>query len=292
MSDDGQYGMTIIAFVGSVFSPYYALACGRNDGAADPREHCAFNVVHYRLGGKRWAMTERAAHRLHRSRDEIAIGPSSMRWTGRSLAIRVDEIAVPVPRRLRGRIDLWPAAMTGHSESLDPQGRHTWHPFAPCSRIVVRMEEPSLRWTGNAYFDSNTGTEAPARAFRGWDWSRARRADGDAVVLYEVDRRNGPVHCIALRFDERGGVERFEPPPRTSLTRSRWGLQRATRCDPGSPPGILRSLEDTPFYARSLVASRLLDEPVVAVHESLSLDRFQSPWVRLMLPFRMPRNRF
>ena len=28
ISDDGQYGLTIIAFVGSVFSPYYALARG------------------------------------------------------------------------------------------------------------------------------------------------------------------------------------------------------------------------------------------------------------------------
>jgi carotenoid 1,2-hydratase len=27
----------------------------------------------------------------------------------------------------------------------------------------------------------------------------------------------------------------------------------------------------------------------VAMHESLSLDRFRSAWVQLLLPFRMPR---
>jgi carotenoid 1,2-hydratase len=29
---------------------------------------------------------------------------------------------------------------------------------------------------------------------------------------------------------------------------------------------------------------------VVAMHESLSLDRFMRPWVQAMLPFRMPRR--
>jgi carotenoid 1,2-hydratase len=29
---------------------------------------------------------------------------------------------------------------------------------------------------------------------------------------------------------------------------------------------------------------------MTAVHESLSLDRFQARWVQAMLPFRMPRT--
>jgi carotenoid 1,2-hydratase len=37
------------------------------------------------------------------------------------------------------------------------------------------------------------------------------------------------------------------------------------------------------------VASQLLGQPVVAMHESLSLDRFRSRWVQMLLPFRMPR---
>src|SRR3954447_922122 len=39
LSDDGRHGLTVIAFVGSVFSPYYALA--RRRGAGDPHDHCA-----------------------------------------------------------------------------------------------------------------------------------------------------------------------------------------------------------------------------------------------------------
>ena len=32
LSDDGRHGLTIIAFIGSVFSPYYACARRRGDG--------------------------------------------------------------------------------------------------------------------------------------------------------------------------------------------------------------------------------------------------------------------
>lgn len=51
-----------------------------------------------------------------------------------------------------------------------------------------------------------------------------------------------------------------------------------------------RTLTDAPFYARSVIGTHLLGEPVTAIHESLSLTRFASPWVQAMLPFRMPRQ--
>jgi carotenoid 1,2-hydratase len=52
---------------------------------------------------------------------------------------------------------------------------------------------------------------------------------------------------------------------------------------------VVRTLTDAPFYARSLVRTRWLGEAVTAMHESLSLQRFDSAWVQAMLPFRMPR---
>ena len=58
VSDDGAHGITIIAFVGSVFSPYYKWARGRRQ-PPDPAHHCALNVALYGRGGKRWAMTWR-----------------------------------------------------------------------------------------------------------------------------------------------------------------------------------------------------------------------------------------
>ena len=59
LSDDEAHALTLIAFVGSVFSPYYAWA--RQRGAADPVNHCALNVGLYGRRAARWSMTERPA---------------------------------------------------------------------------------------------------------------------------------------------------------------------------------------------------------------------------------------
>ena len=51
-----------------------------------------------------------------------------------------------------------------------------------------------------------------------------------------------------------------------------------------------RTLEDTPFYARSELETSLGGRRMAAVHESLSLERFSSPLVQTMLPFRIRRG--
>ena len=66
-------------------------------------------------------------------------------------------------------------------------------------------------------------------------------------------------------------------------------MQLATRADAGCTPRVTQRLEDAPFYARSVISSRVSGQEVTAVHESLSLDRFVAPWVQAMLPFKAPR---
>jgi carotenoid 1,2-hydratase len=92
-----------------------------------------------------------------------------------------------------------------------------------------------------------------------------------------------------MRYDARGGVEDLPPLTAAALPRTRWSIDRRIGARDGHIPEVVSTLEDTPFYARSIVATSLADGPVAAVHESLSLDRFRAPWVRAMLPFRMPR---
>jgi carotenoid 1,2-hydratase len=53
---------------------------------------------------------------------------------------------------------------------------------------------------------------------------------------------------------------------------------------------LIRTLEDAPFYSRSLITAHLAGETLTGVHESFSGPRFASPLTRLMLPFRMPRR--
>ena len=88
-----------------------------------------------------------------------------------------------------------------------------------------------------------------------------------------------------------GRLEAFDPPARRRLPRTRWGLGRETRADPEKEAKVVDTLEDTPFYSRSILSLGLLNAPVTAMHESLSLRRFDKGLVQLLLPFRMPRRR-
>ena len=299
VSDDGACALVAIAFVGSVFSPYYAWARGRRPGT-EAQHHVAINLALYTPGGgpgARWAMTERGAGALHRTADTLAIGPSQWHWDGQSLLLRLDERCAPLPRRLRGTVRLHPQALGAEQPlALDATGGHQWWPIAPCARVEVDLAEPGWRWQGHGYLDSNRGPTPLAQAFSDWQWARASLPDGRSAVTYDAhppvvgDEPAGAARHIALQFDPRGGCQPFDAPPMQGLPASGWRVPRSQRSEAGMPPVVHRTLEDTPFYARSLVRAQWLGQPVLAMHESLRLDRFSQPWVQAMLPFRMPRR--
>jgi carotenoid 1,2-hydratase len=66
--------------------------------------------------------------------------------------------------------------------------------------------------------------------------------------------------------------------------------RRRTRTESAAATRLVRTLEASPFYARSLVELRLRGQDVTAFHESLDLDRFRAPWVRFLLPWRIRRE--
>jgi len=233
-------------------------------------------------------MTERGRDSLVRTRDTLAIGPSAMRWEGGALIVDFAEIGAPIPRRLRGRARIVPENLNAEAFPLDPAGRHVWQPVAPRARVEVTLTEPALSWTGTGYIDSNRGREPLERGFADWQWSRAHTRT-DTAVFYEGLRRDGTEFALALRFDAQGRPEPVAAPPECPLPRTGWRVERRTRADAGTQAAVIRTWEDSPFYARSTVAATLFGEPVLSVHESLSLDRFRHPLVKAMLPFRMPR---
>lgn len=282
--DGGRYGLTIIAFLGSVFSPYYAASRTR-----DPLDHCALNVALYGPGCRRWVMTERGRTAVTRGRDHLRIGPSAVYWDRDALTIEIEEVSAPLPRPVRGRIRVYPEQLAQTGFALDPAGRHRWHPIAPRARIEVEMEAPALRWQGDAYLDSNFGDEPLADGFRHWNWSRAH-GRRDALLLYDGIRRSGEPFDMALRFDRQGRWHDVALPPSARLPRTLFAMPRTTHADAGHTPRVLATWEDAPFYARSAISTRLYGEEVRAVHESLALDRFRSPLVLGMLPYKMPRK--
>ena len=236
-------------------------------------------------------MTERSRASVQRSRRELAVGPSRVSWQDDSLLIEIDEISVPIPRRVRGRLRVRPEALCSFVAPLDDAGRHRWGPIAPCSRIEVEFEQPALRWQGHAYLDSNEGDEPIDGPFVEWDWSRGLLADGSAAVIYDVRQKRGADRVIAQRFMPDGGSSPFEPPPRQALPRTAWRIGRTMRSDTAVPARVTQTLEDTPFYVRSVLSSGLFGERVTSVHETLNVSRLVSAPVQWMLPWRMPRVR-
>jgi carotenoid 1,2-hydratase len=286
ISDDGQHGITLIAFIGSVFSPYYAWA--RRRGPADPFDHCAVNVALYGPRARRWTMTERGRSALRRGRDALEIGPSALAWDGTRLTARIREVGAPFPAPVRGIVRVHAAPLVARPFAIDGAGRHLWAPIAPAARIEVSLVEPALSWSGSGYLDTNCGDEPLERTFAHWHWARAPRRGG-AALLYDVTTRAGEKLGLSLAVDRNGEIEAMEPPPLAQLPCTGWRITRETRSDTGTAH-VERTLTDAPFYARSLVSSRLWGETVTGVHESLSMPRFTSPIVQAMLPFRMPRR--
>jgi carotenoid 1,2-hydratase len=276
ISDDGAQALTLIAFIGSVFSPYYAWA--NRKGYARAENFCAMNCVLYRPRGGRWAMTERSEKRLARGADFLSIGPSSLRWDGAVLRAEIDERAAPIPRAVRGRFSLTAGAIQERVFTLDAAGRHRWRPIAPRARVEVRFEDPAVAWSGDAYFDTNDGDVPLAEDFCAWHWSRSRER-----IFYDVTRVDGSRHVLGLALGDDGVLRDIEAPPAQILPRTFWGVERVAR----GAARVARTLEDAPFYARSILRDA---DGVESVHESLSLRRFSAPIVQAMLPFRMPRH--
>lgn len=284
LSDDGAHGITLIAFIGTVFSPWYAAAHRR--GAADPQNHCCLNVALYG-SPRRWAMTDRRRGALSRGPDYLQIGPSRLDWDGETLTIHINEVTAPIPSRLTGTVRVRPRALASREFTLDSHGRHRWQPIAPRSRVEVELTSPALRWSGPAYFDTNHGAAPLEEDFREWDWCRAPMTDATAI-LYNAERRDGSKQSLALKATDDGAVVDIAVPSPASMPRTLWRIRRPTRSESGHAR-VVRTLEDTPFYSRSEIRTVLLGEETTAVHESLELDRFKNPAMYAMLPWKVPR---
>ncbi len=282
----------MIAFIGSVFSPYYHWSRGK-----DPMNHVAFNVALYGPDRHAWAMTERGKGALHRDRTSLQIGQSSIRYDRSVFTISFDEIFLPwprqrlLPKRMRGTIELVPAFLGDQAYPLDPQERHVWQPVAPVGRVNVSLDDHHRgSWAGQGYHDMNFGSRPLEADFSGWDWARGETMAGRPVLLYDSVLATGLNRRFGLTYSESGQVCHFNPPARHVLKRGFWGVGGGIACDEAAKPVLLSPYEDTPFYRRSLVETSIAGERVKMMHETLDCRRLAMPLVRLMLPFRMPRR--
>lgn len=286
ISDDGEYACSLIVFVGSVFSWRYAKA--RQKGPADPMDFCAINLALYRPHKKHWALSEWPRDQVRRGPGDLVLGRNQISWRDGILDVQIDDRSAPFARPLKGHLILYPEQLFAERYPLDLAGHHYWRPIAPSARVTLDFKQPALRFSGEAYWDSNFGTRPLEKDFSGWNWSRSNLSQGSAVI-YDVERRLGPPLRLAKIFTKDGQVQNLEAPDGRDLPKGFWAESRATRVQSGGDAQVLRNLESSPFYARSLISTQLLGQSVTAVHESLSLDRFRKAWVQRLLPFRTRR---
>jgi carotenoid 1,2-hydratase len=285
VSDDGDYAVVVIAMIGNPFSPWYARA--REQGPASPLAFSAMNVCVYGPRSRMWALTERHLDAGSRDGRGVSMGASRMEWVESSLVVRLDEVSTPRKRPIRGRLRFEPLLHANASVWLDAQHRHTWWPVAPRGRIIVDLEEPRLRFTGTGYHDANAGEIPLEHTFSRWSWSRGDWNER-VLVTYDVVERDGALRARAWMVGDAGDLTPIDA-PRVTLPPSRWfRVGRDGRSEAGVR--VLRELEDTPFYARALVQTRLHGQDVAAMHETVSFDRFRARWVRALLGYRMARS--
>ena len=283
MSDDGCSSVVVIALLGNAFSPRWARA-RRRDPSASSLDFSAMNVAVRSGSGSAWALTERGRSSVGRCRERLTIGSSTMAWERGDLVVRIDERSAPWGSRVRGTIRLVPQAESELVVDLDPCGRHTWSPRIPIAHVDVELDEPRVRFRGTGYFDMNRGAEPLEETFSSWSWSRVSAGDKVAIV-YDVTMRDGREGGCAFSGARGGELVASAADALVELPATRFGLRRSARCE-GSPIEVVKTLEDGPFYARSVVGTTLGGQRAVGMHETLSLDRFRSAWVRFLVPFR------
>ncbi|WP_435138693.1 carotenoid 1,2-hydratase [Pseudopelagicola sp. nBUS_19] len=284
VSHDGERAVSVIGFIGSVFSPWYAWS-----GRSRPDNHCCINVATYGKGG-RFAMTDRGSAALRQSKDCLQVGPSSMCWTGRDLVININEVSsLPLISRIRGQIILSPSSITKVELPLTMGGEHIWRPFAPIADISVQLEAEGWQFRGHGYFDSNFGTRPLEKDFNTWNWARYPTSNG-ATCFYDAKRCDETVLDTAINFEPDGSAQHVAAPPLTPIRRTLWALKRETRADHGTTPRQIKPMLDAPFYCRSVVETHINGEATQGVHEALDLRRYANPFVKPMLAVRVPRR--
>lgn len=136
ISDDGKNVISIIGFVGGVFSPWYQWA-----GRKEPENHCCTNVVTYGRGG-RFAMTDCRSGSLYRQADILKLGSSSMVWDGRNLMIELDEVSS------------WPVTF----QAFKHVGRNAFHPANKQFKKAEQITSPAVMDTYSNCSETRLGT--------------------------------------------------------------------------------------------------------------------------------------
>ena len=276
LSDDGEWALACVWFLGNPFSPYYRLAALGEQ--ADPADHNALFFALYRHGRlhayhfTRFPINE--VDTADRLPGVLRLGPNRLGWLpggGGWLAV-TDENANR--RRLDAELRFdFPPLVASPGAGGDAGETHFWLPAAPACRVSgeIRLREAQnagaevIRFSGQGYHDHNWGRLPFDADIRDWYWARAALGEGRAVVLYHVRYHRPRAPVSHLLFFEGGCLMRYAPKAKVRLSRrcvNGFGTAYATRltADDGDTRVVFRlgdRLDSAPFYVRALCDSEV-----------------------------------
>lgn len=314
-SVDNRYGLTLILFAGSVFSPFYAERLRRGEKALG-REHPAVNLVFYeRQGASRpttqqlWAMNEYAAAALSLDERRIAIGDSFIEYSGDgSTRIELHEDTtrffgdpgqrVHASLRITTKNRTEPPLLLGENARREA---HFWQPLVVAGDAEVELSygDRHIRFSGRAYADRNFGSGRLEDTFARWSWAHGIAEPPDAsrraLLLYRAEKRDGGVTALRVAYHDvtaprsvQSDTDSSSSAPSLRQRGFLW-LPVPTQVSVGDAlcerqPG--GRLEDAPFYARYLARLRDPAGSYFGVGEYLDLDRFRRRAVQELLTFK------
>ncbi len=308
ISDDGNYALVVIFFLGTPMSPYYkTVVDGKNPL---PKDWCGvFVSLHERKPGKHWR--ERAyAYNLYRNgafatdAPAVHVGGSTMRgevvdgqWRWH---LTLDE-----PGLWRGRTQAeLTFTLLGEPLTLPPVAEadgvpvsdHHWVCVAPRCRVegvVTAADGESIAFGGTGYHDHNFGT-LPWHDVKSWFWARfhfVEEQETRTAIFYEtnrIDKVDKQDEAVVLFFDQAGHVANG---PGGNLKARRWsqnvyGFEYGIAWDwtaADESEGLVsfsrfrRQLSEGPFYIRFTSELARFDERDGVILSDLGIGEVFQP---------------
>ncbi len=270
LSDDGQWALACIWFLGNPFSPYYRLAAlGQG---ADPFAHNAVFFALYRQG---------RLHAYHFTRfpsAQIKVTqniPGTLRFGPNRLTLGVNGCELMLSdenangRMLEANLTFaFPALLPSAVQDDGAGETHFWLPAAPACRVSGRIAlreaqntgAEEIAFSGQGYHDHNWGRLPFADGIRDWYWARVGLGQERAALLYHVRAQDAEKPVSHLLLFNGGRLTYHDAGASVHLSRpavNGFGTVYATelRAESGDVRACFRlraRLDSAPFYLRTL----------------------------------------